>query len=169
MNFFCFLSKSHKEVSSNIPRTRVPDTTLLLESSSRPILVLYGTTRGASLKAAEYFVSQCSEELSEHRAKELTGKSDLLVKCEGPISLDDFLNEPNWAPLVVIFVSSLGSGDGPMKGRKFRKQCDAWIKAHQDMSDKSKPLQGIRFALCGLGDSSYDFYMKNPIGENSPA
>ena len=132
---------------------------------SRNISVLYGTSRGASLKAAEDFVEQSRKFLSVEQIKDIAGESDVDVNCEGPISLDDFLKEPNWSPLIVVFVSSFGSGDGPMQGRKFRKRCNNWIKTFQDNPDKPKPLTGIEFALCGLGDSSYETYMKNPKGE----
>ncbi|KAL7569210.1 hypothetical protein ACA910_016768 [Epithemia clementina (nom. ined.)] len=129
---------------------------------SRNLLVLYGSTRGSSLKAAEDFVSRCKEELSAERIEDLTGEGDVQVTCDGPLSLDAFLEDPNWTSNVIVFVSSFGSGDAPMKGRKFRKKCDEWIKSFQDNPDKPKPLTGIEVSLCGLGDSSYETYMNNP-------
>eukprot|EP00523_Entomoneis_sp_CCMP467_P019675 CAMPEP_0168816434 /NCGR_PEP_ID=MMETSP0726-20121227/6719_1 /TAXON_ID=265536 /ORGANISM="Amphiprora sp., Strain CCMP467" /LENGTH=236 /DNA_ID=CAMNT_0008868689 /DNA_START=5 /DNA_END=715 /DNA_ORIENTATION=+ len=131
----------------------------------RKILVLYGSTRGASQKAAERFVEDCDERLSPDEIREITGSDDIdiTLSCQGPIALDNFLKDPEWAPLVVIFVSSFGSGDGPRNGRKFRKKCDAWTQVFQGNPDKPKPLAGMRFALCGLGESTYQTYMKNPI------
>uniref|UniRef100_A0A7S2V9B0 Flavodoxin-like domain-containing protein n=1 Tax=Entomoneis paludosa TaxID=265537 RepID=A0A7S2V9B0_9STRA len=138
----------------------------------RTILVLNGTTRGTSKKAAEKFADQCSERLSHEAIHEMTGVADIQVKCkitgegekESPtMTMDEFLKNPEWEPLVVIFVSSFGSGDGPRTGRKFRKKCDAWTLAHIGNADRPQPLAGISFALCGLGESTYDTYMKNPI------
>ena len=127
--------------------------------TERQVLVLYGSSRGASADAADKFVKECAH----HLTTTTDNTNDHTIHVSEPIALDDFLKDPVWAPWVVIFVSSFGSGGGPRNGRQFRRKCDAWKQAHQDNPDLPKPLEGMHFAICGLGDSSYKTYMENPI------
>jgi sulfite reductase alpha subunit-like flavoprotein len=101
------------------------------------------------------------------------------------IQLDDFLelNHANFTKCLVIFVSSYGVGQGkftllsflshffedvsfspfastsiaPLGAYRFRELCDNILEEGTD-----KIYAGLRYALCGLGDSSYPTYLKNP-------
>jgi sulfite reductase alpha subunit-like flavoprotein len=113
------------------------------------VLVLYGSMRGTAENAANELFKQIPEKL---RPEKLLGKEVEAVKAV-PIlmELDDFLEKGEWAGVVVIFASSYGVGEAPVGSKNFRKLCETWIKAYTDQPDKPKILEGMRFALCGLG------------------
>ncbi|EED87489.1 hypothetical protein THAPSDRAFT_264925, partial [Thalassiosira pseudonana CCMP1335] len=106
-------------------------------------LVLYGTQTGNSEAAAEEITSSLSSQLSKLPFK-VTPKL---------LTLDDFLElrHGEWTRVVVIVCSSYGVGQAPLGARKFREWCD-----------EVKFLSGVKFALCGLGDSHYTTYFRNP-------
>jgi len=62
---------------------------------------------------------------------------------------------------VVIVVSSYGVGQAPIGARKFREFCDELLERYGEDS-KTKLLEGISFALLGLGDSHYTTFFQNP-------
>lgn len=96
------------------------------------VTVLYGSQRGASERAAEAFAMELGDlRVSVHR-------------------LDDFLKDPHWTPVVVIFVSSFGIGGAPKGAWDFRSMCDDWLELYSD-PDVLKPLEGLALAVCGLG------------------
>jgi sulfite reductase alpha subunit-like flavoprotein len=76
------------------------------------------------------------------------------------MQLDDFLELKHAAftKCLVIFVSSYGVGQAPLGAYRFRELCDYW--AQND--DHGAPLQGLQYALCGLGDSTYPTKFVNP-------
>jgi sulfite reductase alpha subunit-like flavoprotein len=89
------------------------------------------------------------------------------------MQLDDFLEleRCRWTRLVVIIASSYGVGQAPLGGYRFRDLCDAWLlersqKAEGGEADaavnRGRVLDGVRYALCGLGDSKYTTFFKNP-------
>lgn len=45
----------------------------------------------------------------------------------------------------------------PLGAYRFRELCDEFLS-----EDMEKILSGLQYALCGLGDSSYTTYLKNP-------
>lgn len=95
------------------------------------------------------------------------------------MGLDDFLDEREgkcrWTRLVVIVASSYGAGGAPMNARKFRRMCDGWIYDYKKKEKKEngsggeegkkmvKFLDGVHFAMLGLGDKYYKTYMMNPM------
>ena len=119
----------------------------MTESRPERVLVLYGSHSGTSEEVAQQICELLPEKLS-----------DIGVLALGPTSLDEFLEEPRWEPLVIIVVSSFGLGDAPRNAKKFRELCDQW--ADQKMDEK--PLVGLKFALLGLGSSLYRTYQTNP-------
>jgi sulfite reductase alpha subunit-like flavoprotein len=95
------------------------------------------------------------------------------------MQLDDFLELEHapWTRLIVIFVSSYGIGSAPLGSYRFRELCDAWTGSntigvaskrdvdHKDTVSSSSHgpiLDGVYFALCGLGDSKFTTYFNNP-------
>ena len=85
------------------------------------------------------------------------------------MQLDDFLEmrRCGWTRLVVIFVSSYGVGQAPLGCYRFRDLCDAWLEDTDGgggggADSSSRPLEGISYAMCGLGDSKYTTFFKNP-------
>ncbi len=102
--------------------------------------------------------------------------------------LDDFLEveKARWTRLVIIVTSSYGVGQAPIGARKFRDVCDEILNRYDvdgasnddkakgrdsanggDCIDKKKNnnprfLEGVQFALLGLGDSHYTTFFKNP-------
>jgi sulfite reductase alpha subunit-like flavoprotein len=121
----------------------------------RTILVLYGSQTGNAQQAAEEFTQQC---------RELRGWS---ADC---LSLDDLLEVRHcrFSRYMVIFVSSYGHGGPPLGGYRFRDLCDHWLEDEKgdtpssDAATQPKLLQGVHYALCGLGDSKYMTFFQNP-------
>lgn len=133
------------------------------------IIILYGSQRGRVAKAAKRFHEMLSERLIERFGSEVTPAIPFMT-------LDDFIKNDNvpWKRIVLIFVSSFGNGGPPSGSIKFRKICQHWVE-HQDNgtattnnnnnnnNDTSKLLlHGIKFSMCGFGDTYYKTYMKNP-------
>jgi MioC protein len=127
------------------------------------VLVLYGSQKGHSEIAADEFITKMSKSLSSDAVETMTGRPGLSVN---PIlmKLDEFLEDHcHWTRLVVIIVSSFGTGDAPEGGKQFRKLADTWIANYKENPDKPKILGGVHFALLGLGDSNFDeTFMRNP-------
>ncbi len=111
------------------------------------ILVLFGSQRGTSEDAASAFAQEAPKRLH--------------VKVK-TVEMDDFLESPSWRRVVVIFVSSFGTGGAPMGAQAFRKFCDRVITDYTDNPDKTGFLKGIHIAICGQGDSKYQTYQENP-------
>ena len=134
--------------------------------------ILYGSQRGTSEQAAKDFHTKIVD-----KTKDTTGRvDDGLVICK-PVELDDFLQEkkkdnddPCWTgddgrgETWVIFVSSFGEGGPPSGAKEFRQQCEDWFYMFPvDQPYFDKPLDGVQFALCGLGDSTFeDTHLRNP-------
>jgi MioC protein len=128
------------------------------------ILVLYGSQKGHSEIAADEFITKMSKHLSTDAIETLTRRPGVAVNPK-LMKLDDFLKAENcpWTRLVVIIVSSFGTGHAPEGGTEFRKLADTWITNYKENPDKPKILGGLHFALLGLGDSDFDeSFMKNP-------
>jgi sulfite reductase alpha subunit-like flavoprotein len=123
------------------------------------LFVLYGSQTGNSEQAAEDFVTkfthfhqQRQQSFSRH-FKHIHAKA-----CQ----LDDFLEMyhapfSTCIPVLVIFVSSYGVGQAPIGAHLFRTVCERFVKL-QDAT----LLHGLSYAICGLGDSTYTTYLKNP-------
>ena len=122
-------------------------TTSQADEEVEEILVLFGSQRGTSEDAAGAF------------AKEAPNRLNVKVKS---VELDDFLESPSWRRVVVVFVSSFGTGGAPMGAQEFRKFCDRVIQEYTDKPEKAGFLKGIHLALCGQGDSKYQTYQENP-------
>ena len=96
--------------------------------------------------------------------------------------LDDFLEveKAQWTRIVIIVTSSYGVGQAPIGARKFRDVCDEILNRYNDDDDDGRGsdnvgaqknnnppppprfLEGVQFALLGLGDSHYTTFFKNP-------
>ncbi len=125
--------------------------------SAEPLYVLYGSQMGNSEQAAKDFCSQLAKKFTPDFFQ---SQALPTVKVETIcIQLDDFLEIKHaaFSKCIVIIVSSYGVGQAPLGAYRFREVCDALSEA----MDKSM-LQGLKYAICGLGDSSYPTYMKNP-------
>lgn len=118
---------------------------------SEEILVLYGSQTGNSEQAAIDISSQISEKLSS-KSKTYTSRH---------MQLDDFLEieKAQWTRNVIIVTSSYGVGQAPLGCYRFRAFCDF---ISQQPKQCSKLLDGIHFALLGLGDSGYTTFFRNP-------
>mmetsp|Transcript_34477 Transcript_34477/g.83416 ORF Transcript_34477/g.83416 Transcript_34477/m.83416 type:complete len:240 (-) Transcript_34477:241-960(-) len=116
--------------------------------STEEILVLYGSQTGNSEGAAE--------EIASLIPFKLLSPSPCTARC---MHLDDFLEleKAKWTRLVVIVCSSYGVGQAPIGARKFREFCDEIWDGGRGIS-----LEGVNFALLGLGDSHYTTYFRNP-------
>lgn len=133
------------------------------DEDANTILVLYGSQTGNAQQAAEEFTKQCQESRGWN------------VSC---MTLDDFLEVRHcrFTRYLVIFVSSYGHGGPPLGGYRFRDLCDHWLEdeeeaseatKNQDTASTSSPsqpklLNGVQYALCGLGDSKYMTFFQNP-------
>ena len=136
----------------------------MADQSTEEILVLYGSQTGNSEGAAQEIASLIPTKLlskSSNNCKLFTSR------C---IHLDDFLEveKAKWTRLVIIVCSSYGVGQAPIGARKFRELCDEILEQQQSSSDNNNNnnmksmLNGIHFALLGLGDSHYTTYFQNP-------
>jgi sulfite reductase alpha subunit-like flavoprotein len=155
-----FFTCSHRIPGSR----RWKGSTMTLAEYEEDVLVLYGSQKGHSEIAADEFVMKMSKNLSSGAIETLTGRPGLAVKPK-LMKLDDFLKADNcpWTRLVVIIVSSFGTGHAPEGGKEFRKLADAWITDYKENPDKPKILTGVHFSLLGLGDRDFDeTFMKNP-------
>lgn len=133
------------------------------DTRTEKVLVLFGSQTGNSEAAAKELCSKISDKLSPMLLKELTGTKDTITVEGSHMQLDDFLEleRAAWTRLIVIVVSSYGVGQAPLGSYRFRELCDAWSEA------KAKSiLDGVYFAMCGLGDSKYTTFFQNPTKIN---
>ena len=150
------------------------------------ILVLYGSQTGNSEAAAHEICSLLPTKLSppdSGAATSSTSNTPRRVITSRVMHLDDFLEieMARWTRLVIIVTSSYGVGQAPIGARKFRDVCDEILNRYDGASDeatkvgggdnadgtprnKNNPrfLEGVHFALLGLGDSHYTTFFKNP-------
>lgn len=127
-----------------------------------PLYVLYGSQMGNSEQAAHDFCSKLSTTFTpDFFQSHGLPVIDVQPTC---IQLDDFLEVRHAAftKCIVIFVSSYGVGQAPLGAYRFREVCDAFSEANDHTI-----LKGLHYAICGLGDSSYSTYMKNPTAIDS--
>lgn len=123
-------------------------------SQREEILVLYGSQTGNSEQAAIDLAEKIPDKLSV----------DTGVVTARHMQLDDFLEieRAKWPRLVVIITSSYGVGQAPLGCYKFRALCDAIIERRL-----SGMLEGVSYAMCGLGDSKYTTFFQNPSTINA--
>lgn len=107
--------------------------------TSEQILVLYGSQTGNSEQAAKEFANLCENATA--------------------MELDDFLelHKAPFTSVLVIVVSSYGVGGAPLGAQRFRQVCDHWLEHNE-----GKPLEGLQYAMCGLGDSKFTTFFENP-------
>ena len=135
-----------------------------MASRAERIYFLYGSQTGNSEQAALDLATQAITQLSPDRLQKLTGKdaSDIVIE---PVhmQLDDFLElqQCQWTRLVVIVVSSYGVGQAPLGSWRFRELCDAWTGLQKEGKVSKSLLEGVHYALCGLGDSKYTTYFRS--------
>lgn len=125
---------------------------------TEPLYVLYGSQMGNSEQAAKDFCEEVKKKYTaDYFEQEQLPTIQVETKC---MQLDDFLEiyHANYTKCLVIFVSSYGVGQAPLGAYRFRELCEEW----KDNSDDEKILSGLKYALCGLGDSGYTTYLKNP-------
>lgn len=127
------------------------------------IYVLFGTQTGNSEQAAQELCSQMPTKLSAEAIQQMTGTSEEINVQPICKPLDDFLEIDlcQWTRLTVIITSSYGIGQAPLGCYRFRELCDEWHQRYKDNAE-AKILQGLYFAMCGLGDSKYTTYFQNP-------
>jgi sulfite reductase alpha subunit-like flavoprotein len=126
------------------------------------VLILYGSQRGKTEIAAKNFQKILSNRLATKDVCDCD--RDNRRPSIATMELDDFLEDDSipWSRVVVIFISSYGTGGVPTGAHKFRKVCNRWIAEYTDHLVKPKLLEGITFTLCGFGDSYYKTFMQNP-------
>eukprot|EP00977_Amphora_coffeiformis_P008542 scaffold1933_cov165-Amphora_coffeaeformis.AAC.10 len=153
-------------------------TTTTATSREEKIYVLYASQTGNSEQAAKDFCAQVPTKLSPQAIQQIMRSNNnnnnsnnkaeerITVTTVGPMQMDDFLelHAAPWTRITVLFTSSYGVGQAPLGGYRFRELCDAWMDNdnENDENVKTKPLQGLSYALCGLGDSKYTTYFQNP-------
>ncbi|KAL3924487.1 MAG: hypothetical protein SGILL_001012 [Bacillariaceae sp.] len=121
------------------------------------LFCLYGSQTGNSEQAAEDFCRQISQVYTTaFFQKHNLPAVEVETTC---IQLDDFMELRNaeYTKCMVIFVSSYGVGQAPLGAYRFRSFADKLV-------DGANPsmLKGLSYAICGLGDSNYPTYLKNP-------
>ena len=124
------------------------------------VLVLYGSQTGNSESAAHEISASIPSRLS----------SPGRPIASRVMHLDDFLEVERaaWTRLVVIVVSSYGVGHAPMGAQRFRDVCDEILDGDDDGSasgarkEHAGLLEGVTYAMIGLGDSNYSTFFENP-------
>ena len=134
-----------------------------MATRTEEVYFLYGSQTGNSEQAAKDLSEQVKVRLSPATIQKLTGTNDKITVVPSHMQLDDFLEleRAKWTRLIVIVVSSYGVGQAPLGGYRFRDLCDAWLE-----EEKSQKLDGVHFALCGLGDSKFTTFFRNPTKIN---
>jgi sulfite reductase alpha subunit-like flavoprotein len=140
---------------------------------TEPLYVLYGSQMGNSEQAAQEFCKLAVETWTP-QFFEKQGLEPITVEPTH-MQLDDFLElkHANYTKLVVIFVSSYGVGQAPLGSYRFRELCEHFTQNAPEQNPAAPPLrsaaaspalplQGLQYAICGLGDSMYATYLKNP-------
>lgn len=124
-------------------------------TETEEILVLYGSQTGNSEHAAIEISDQIEGKLSTETKK----------YSSRHMQLDDFLEieDAKWTRNVIIVTSSYGVGQAPLGCYRFRAFCDAIL---EEKEKNSKLLDGIHFAMLGLGDSRYTTFFQNPTAIN---
>ena len=133
----------------------MPDATS--DGRVEPMYVLYGSQMGNSEQYAKLFCSKLQKKFTSEFFQE-QGLTPVNVETTC-IQLDDFLEMRHAAftKCIVIFVSSYGVGQAPLGSYRFREVCDAFSEGKHKQA-----LKGLKYAICGLGDSSYPTYLQNP-------
>mmetsp|Transcript_44271 Transcript_44271/g.106646 ORF Transcript_44271/g.106646 Transcript_44271/m.106646 type:complete len:240 (-) Transcript_44271:65-784(-) len=129
-----------------------------MSSRTEKLYVLYGSQMGNSEGAAKDFCNLVKSTYNdEFFNKHKLPSFEVETTC---IQLDDFLevNHADYTKCLVIFVSSYGVGQAPLGSYRFRDLCDEFLTN----DDTSKILSGLQYAICGLGDSGYTTFLKNP-------
>lgn len=139
------------------------------------IYVLFASQTGNAEQAAKDLCAQVPTQLSSAALATWTGIPSHSVEAANRIQvkvtastmqLDDFLEleQCKWSRLMVIITSSYGVGQAPLGGYRFRDLCDAWLEdsTSSKKKEKKKVLDGVKYALCGLGDSKYTTFFRNP-------
>ncbi|KAL7569209.1 hypothetical protein ACA910_016767 [Epithemia clementina (nom. ined.)] len=157
-----------------------PETTRRTEK----VYVLFGSQTGNSEQWAKELCAQVSERLSPSAIQTITGTNHVITVKPIHMQLDDFLEleKCTWTRLIVIITSSYGVGQAPLGCYRFRDLCDTWYDEHNNQKKKQNNtnsgaadkqesvaggvLDGVFFALCGLGDSKYTTYFQNPARIN---
>lgn len=130
-----------------------------MTSRTEKVYVLYGSQTGNSEEHAKTFCKDMTTKLSPSAIQALTGTKDKITVAPTHMQLDDFLElqKADWTRTMVIIVSSYGIGQAPLGSYRFRDLCDAWKERKTE-----NVLNGVQFAMCGLGDSSYTTFFRNP-------
>lgn len=133
------------------------------EARIEKVFVLYASQTGNSEQAAKELCTLLPVRLSPNRIKEIVGTSESIRVEAETMQLDDFLEIEHapWTRLTVIVMSSYGVGQAPLGGYRFRELCDAMVDQHEDSL-----LDGLSFALLGLGDSKFTTFFHNPTKTN---
>lgn len=115
---------------------------------TREICIIYGSQTGNS----------------EQAAKDLSDRLHEKGLASTHMQADDFLEleKCKWTQCMVIITSSYGVGQAPLGCYRFRELCDAWHQQYTDDPNKPKLLEGLTYFLCGLGDSKYTTFFRNP-------
>jgi sulfite reductase alpha subunit-like flavoprotein len=124
------------------------------------LYVLYGSQMGNSEQAAKDF---CQELETKYSPDYFEQQNLPVIQVETTcIQLDDFLemHHANFTKCLVIFVSSYGVGQAPLGAYRFRELAEVW---NDSKNNSNNYLQGLHYAICGLGDSNYPTYLKNPM------
>jgi sulfite reductase alpha subunit-like flavoprotein len=127
------------------------------------VYVLFGSQTGNSEQAAKDLCDQVETKLSPSEIKKLGSTKDEITVIPVHMQLDDFLEleRAQWTRLIVIITSTYGVGQAPLGCYRFRELCDAWAS-----EKNNKLLDGLQFALCGLGDSKFTTFFENPTKIN---
>ena len=145
-----------------------------MTSLEQKIWVLFASQTGNSEQAARKIAA-----LLPDQCRSTSSNTDITHVCE-VMPLDDFLEleRAAWTPIVILCVSSYGVGQAPLGGYRFREFCDYLVETAQTQSSTTLTtstttttpvrllLQGLQFALLGLGDSKYTTFFENPTQTN---
>ena len=130
------------------------------------VYILYGSQSGSTEKAALAFAEEMTKKLTSESIEEMTGTQTNIEIMPTVMKLDEFLErkEGKWTRLVLLFLSSYGSGEAPVGAKKFRDFCDALVKQYENNNHQIKtnlPLEGLHYSMCSFGQFSFKTYFVN--------
>jgi sulfite reductase alpha subunit-like flavoprotein len=162
------LTNKNKNIRSNSPMSIIMKSPASKDKNSinnkpkpkpKTLFVVYGSQTGNSEQAAKDFATKF---MHFHQQRQPSFSPNFNPIQATACQLDDFLEVHHapfstCLPVLVIFVSSYGVGQAPIGAHLFRTVCERFVEL-QD----STLLHGLSYAICGLGDSTYTTYLKNP-------
>ncbi|CAI5523217.1 unnamed protein product [Closterium sp. Naga37s-1] len=122
------------------------------DDSKVAIGILFGTQTGTSEGFAKTLVSELQHHFASHCTVELSSLDDLAEDSDG------FTAKLKAFHAAFFLVATYGDGEPTDDAQRFFKWLHATAAAAEAQDDSPLPLQGLRFAVFGLGNRQYEHF-----------